>query len=59
MKIEKTTKMIDNKLRKQSMAREEFDSFMIDWVEKHEMPKEAYRAISYLMSSYVMNYISD
>jgi hypothetical protein len=59
MKIEKMTKRIEKKLEKQSIAREEFNSFMIDWIEKHDLPKEAYRAISYLMSSYVMHYIED
>lgn len=35
-------------------AREEFDAFMLEWIKKYKMSDEAYRGISYLMSSYVM-----
>jgi uncharacterized lipoprotein len=59
MSIGNMTKKIDRKIQKQSEAREEFDSFLTDWIEKHELPEEVYRGISYLMSSYVMNYIED
>lgn len=50
-------KIIEKKVAKQGIAREEFDQFFKKWIEKHELPKEAYRSISFLMSSYVMNYI--
>jgi hypothetical protein len=57
--IEKITNKIEKKIKKQSLAREEFDSFMVKWIDKHDLPKEVYRGISFLMSSYVMNYIED
>ena len=59
MNVEQITKRIDRKLQKQSIAREQFDCFLREWIDKHELPKEAYRGISYLMSSYVTNYIDD
>lgn len=59
MDIEKVTKRIANLLRRQSDAKEEFDAFFLEWIAKYKLPKEAYRGVSYLMSSYVMNYIKD
>ena len=53
----KITKQIEKKIEKQSRAREEFDIFLKKWIERHELPKEAYRGVSFLMSSYVMNYV--
>lgn len=57
--IDKITKKVEKRIEKQSIAREEFDDFILKWIEKHELPKEAYRGISFLMSSYVMSYIED
>lgn len=59
MSTEKITKKIERRIEKQALAREEFNVFMLQWIEKHELPKEAYLGISFLMSSYVMNYIED
>lgn len=59
MKKDLVTKKVLARVKKQSHAIEEFDSFMIEWIDKYELPEEAYRGISYLMSSYVTNEIQD
>lgn len=59
MNIKEIVDKVEKKIRKQTIAREEFDSFMIAWVEKHKLPQEAYRGISYLMSAYVASLIED
>jgi hypothetical protein len=57
MQFEQVTAHVEKRLDKQQSAREEFDVFFKRWIEKHGLPKEAYRSISYLMSSYVSEYI--
>jgi hypothetical protein len=59
MKFPIVTKQTERRIKKQEHAREEFDLFIKEWIHKHELPKEAYRAISFLMSSYVSHYVEE
>ena len=52
--LDKINDEIKKDLKIQGDMREEFDSFLSQWIQKYKMSSEAHRAISYLMSSYVM-----
>lgn len=47
-------KEVESRLERQRAAREEFDAWIKYWIKRHSLSNEAYRALSYLMSSYVI-----
>lgn len=53
MEISQERGDVKKRLDKQNSAREEFDSFLKEWIKRYELRAEVYRGISYLMSSYV------